>query len=310
MQIPEFESIKVNTITAIASVNIDMDINLLFENLPIIDYIVHPKKRGRKKNTEGKNSDLINYTNGSIISIEPSGGSKEVRGIRLKKKKDKKTNIDRFRNALTVIMIMDGKFINFKISKNGFQFTGCKSYEQVINCVKVIWEYIKDSNMWKWKYDNTSELECILVPAMRNINFFIGYNIDRVKLNNFINNHTSYRSLFDSTTGYTGVNIKIPHKNDITDLKIDKYVYSKGKWLDPVKIPFSDYLSLSNEKEREKKINKVREHTFLVFHSGKIIMSSMCDSLAKDVYYDFMKIMKGENVKQFKEILLECDEEN
>ena len=46
-----------------------------------------------------------------------------------------------------------------------------------------------------------------------------------------------------------------------------------------------------NQKEQDKKLSKKRYNTFLVFHSGKTIMSSLCADYARDTYYKFMDIV-------------------
>lgn len=298
MEIPNFDSIPVNTITAIISVNINMDIKEILSFLPVVEYKTVPKKRGRKKKDEVVQDTTPILPNGTIITIEPPNSSQNMRGSRIKKKKERgicSNGSDYFRNALTIVMVMDNKFINFKMSKNGFQFTGCKTETQAINCVQVIWEHIKNTELYMFADENVKKLTCVLIPAMRNINFFIGYKIDRSKLNDFINSETEFRSLFDSTTGYTGVNIKIPHKNPISELRIQKFSYSNKhkRWHKPTYIMYGEYLNQLSQKEREKKISKQREHTFLVFHSGKVIMSSLCADVARDVYYDFMNILIG-----------------
>ncbi len=325
--IPNFDEIPVNTITAIVSVNINMDIQAILSQLPVVDYKPIPKKRGRKKKDEIPYELVPNLLNGSIITIEPSDSNQSMRGSRIKKRKEKPGDSDNskpdyFRNALTVVMVMDKKFINFKISKNGFQFTGCKNDRQAIECVKVVWQQIENTGMYTFiendEIDDGSvgqksnrTLQCVLVPAMRNINFYIGYNIDREKLNTYINANTKYKSLFDSTTGYTGVNIKIPHKNSISELNLEKFVYDNKtrSWKEPERITYNDYLSSVSAKERAKKLLKTRDHTFLVFHSGKVIMSSLCASLARDVYYEFMDLLIN-NSELFQEQLNETGSED
>ncbi len=49
LKFPEFDEIKVSTKTFIAMTNLTIDLKKLFEYLPITDYKVVPKKRGRKK---------------------------------------------------------------------------------------------------------------------------------------------------------------------------------------------------------------------------------------------------------------------
>ena len=47
-----------------------------------------------------------------------------------------------------------------------------------------------------------------------------------------------------------------------------------------------------SDKERDKKLNKERNNTFLVFHSGKIILSGLCPEVQRDVYYEFLNIIR------------------
>ena len=143
----EFESIKVSTKTFIITTNMTINIDKLFEKLPITDYIVMPKKRGRKKKNavQDPNKDI---KDGSIISLIYQD---KIRGVNLRKKQStsKKTY---FRNSITVIMIIDGKKVNYKVSRNGkIQMTGCKRDETAENCIKWFWKYIKN-------YDNVYTL--------------------------------------------------------------------------------------------------------------------------------------------------------
>ena len=49
---PDFDSIKVSTKTFIVNTNMTLDIDKLFNFLPITDYTLVPKRRGRKKKDE------------------------------------------------------------------------------------------------------------------------------------------------------------------------------------------------------------------------------------------------------------------
>jgi len=304
MEIPKFEDIQVSTRTTIVIGNIDLDIRKLFEFLPITDYIVVQKKRGRKKKSVTIDQNK-NIKDGSIITLEYQN---EIKGVRLKKKKNStiKKGEDFFRNALTTVMIMDSKKINFKITRNGkFQMTGCRTEEQAEGCVKRIWELIKDQDFYKF-HKGEEYFTALFIPAMRNIDFDIGFRIDRTKLDQFINHSTDYRSLLEPNIGYTGVNIKIPYKDSkpITTLTLKKLLYKNEIWKFKEHIPYTDYLNLLSEKDKTKQLNKKRNHTFLVFHSGKIIMSSICAEFAREPYYEFMKILK-QNQNDFKEKLIE-----
>ena len=137
----DFDSIPISTKTVIVETNLDLDINNLYDNLPISDYTLVPKKRGRRR------GGVINDPNehlepGSIITLKYQGNH---RGVDLKKKKKEIQSKKYFRNALTVVMkiqnksknnLNEYKLINFKISKNGkFQITGAKNDDNAKDCL-------------------------------------------------------------------------------------------------------------------------------------------------------------------------------
>ena len=190
-----------------------IDLEKLFEYLPITDYKVVPKKRGRKKKIEQVEESVI-IESGSIITLKFENN---IRGVELKKKKldGKKKKSKWFRNSFTVVMILDNKPINFKICKNGMlQVTGCKFDIQAEECVKYIWYYIKEQKNI-YKFSKGDSLEILFIPVMRNIDFSVGFIVDREKLAKYMSTQTEFHSLLETSFGYTGVNIKIPIVKEI-----------------------------------------------------------------------------------------------
>lgn len=300
LKFSDFDDIKVSTKTFIVMTNISLNIDNLFKFLPITDYILVPKRRGRKKKNEPDDPNK-NLLSGSIITLEYQNN---IRGVDLKKKKKKKDDKKRgnyFRNSVTIIMVMDDKKINFKVSRNGkFQMTGCKKDEHSEQCIKWFWDYIKDSkDIYTMNDQESSEskdskpvLKAIFIPAMRNIDFALNFFVDREKLDEYFNTCTTYHSLLETSFGYTGVNIKIPVVKPIQALKLKQLTYRNEKWEDSMYVPYDDYLSMLPEKDISKKLKKQRYNTFLVFHSGKVIMSGMDSVFMKDVYYEFLDIIR------------------
>lgn len=318
---PEFDDIKVSTKTFIVMTNMMLDIDKLFNFLPITEYVVIPKKRGRKKkiDTSSVNDDIAQ---GSIITLEYQN---KIRGVNLKKKKKVKPTVTKsrdnyFRNSVTVVMMIDNKKINYKVSRNGkFQMTGCKFDEHAEKCVKYFWNYIKDTTDIYKLYTHKSAkdeklkvglksdekvndpekeisvLEAIFVPAMCNIDFSLNFFINREKLDEYFNTFTDYVSLLETSFGYTGVNIKIPMKKSIQELKLSKFSFDlkKGNWREVEQVCFNDYLDLLPEKDVIKKLKKLRFNTFLVFHSGSCILSSIDKSFMKNIYYEFLDIIRA-----------------
>ena len=289
LKFPVFDDIKVSTKTFIAVTNLEINIQKFYESLPITDYQIVPKKRGRKKKNAIADPNR-NIAPGSIITLDYEGN---IRGVDIKKKKTRsvKNRGNYFRNSVTVIMTMsENKKINFKVSKNGkFQLTGCKIDAHAEKCIEYIWEYIKDNkDIYTMNGDN---LRVMFVPAMRNIDFDLGFLVNREKLDMYINEKTDYHSLLETSFGYTGVNIKIPISVSMDDIKIKQREYLENKWEEKM-VPYNMYMEQLSEKEREKKLNTEKFNTFLVFHSGKTIMSGSQFELMKPTYYEFADIIK------------------
>jgi len=218
LSFPEFEEIKVSTNTFIAMTNLNIDLKKMFEFLPVTDYIVIPKKRGRKKKIDQTDPN-IDIKSGSIITMKYENN---IKGVDLKEKKtqNKKKNIKWFRNSFTVVILIDNKPVNFKICKNGmFQITGCKFEEHAQECIKYIWNYIKDEKNI-YTFSRGEDLETLFIPAMRNIDFSIGFFVDREKLAKYMSTQTEFHSLLETSFGYTGVNIKIPIEKNILSMNI------------------------------------------------------------------------------------------
>lgn len=295
--IKQFDSIQASTKTIILVTNLVININDLYDFLPYVEHNPIQKRRGRKK----KNVEVVvqkPIPPGTITSI---GLGDKTKGIpRKKKKKDvSKKSIDYFLNSISIGMHLEDKYVSFKISKNGkIQIVGCKSWKSARDCVHYIWNYIKD-NKQLYSYTSGETLKIIFLPAMRNIVFSTNFIVDREQLNRLINVKTPYTSILETSFSYTGVNVKIPILDPIT--KIDTLysfdVKDEKDWEVPNKITYEEYIRTLPEREQNKIMNKERYTTFLVFHSGKCIMSSIHKVFMRSVYYDFLNFIfenKGE----------------
>ena len=281
---PNFDDIDVSTRTFTSSGNIKIKLDKLFDFLDVTPYAVVPKKRGRKKKVEQENKN-VEVVDGSIISLEFEG---KIKGVRIKAKKQKKY----FRNSLTVVMFITNKFINFKVCRNGtFQLTGCKTEEHAEKCIKFIWTYMKD-NQDLYTVENEETPYFLVIPSMRNIDFSLGFLVDREKLNqHMINKQDNLHCLLETSFGYTGLNIKMPLEEDITQLQIKKLVFKDDSWIENNTV-YGEFLNTLPEKERKKK-EYDRYNTFLVFQSGKVIHSGISSEYMKKAFYTFMEIINS-----------------
>lgn len=301
-QIPDFAAIKVSTKTIIAVTNLVFDLNLLYHYTPITEYVVVQRKRGRKKKTEviDPNRDI---PAGSIISVQ---NKTNIRGVQVKpKKKESKTY---FLNSITIVIILEGgKMINTKVSQNGkFQITGCKENFHFLDCLKYVYQHLCAVQEYTGVPVFTIKPQCVnQVPrvvfntVMKNIDFKLNFNVQRDKLDTFINAHTDFYSLFEASIN-TGVNIKMkstqPHDNILTCLEFPTPTTTKE-----TNVPYSEYLTFLDEKEKKKEATKEKFTTLLIFNSGSCIQSGSGPEMEK-VYYKFFKLMM-ENREKFEEKL-------
>ena len=134
MSSTEFDDIEISTQTVIGKTNWKINTVELFQNLPVTEYKVIPKKRGRRPKEEKKEEPQL-LNNGDIITLKLGD---KLRGVDLKKKikkeseekeeKKKGKNDSYFRNSLTIVMHCEGKFINFKFSNEGSKIIKINKY--------------------------------------------------------------------------------------------------------------------------------------------------------------------------------------
>jgi TATA-box binding protein (TBP) (component of TFIID and TFIIIB) len=283
MPVPKFDSFAVSTKTFIVYTNLNINIEKIFKDdvIPITEYKIVKKKRGRKKKQveDDPNKDI---PCGSIICIEYKNQYRGVKKTKTVKNKDS----DFFRNSMPITMKIHDKFISIKVSEKGkFQMTGCKSKEHAEACILSFWDKIKH-NPFVYRLIETPYLTAYYECVMHNIDFSVGFTIDRETLDIFINSNTKYTSFLETTSGYTGINIKFPtSESKIGKSKIDYHEYKA----DGIKKS-----QITHEELSEKVIikKKKRYNTFLVFQSGSIIMSGKTPSTMEDAYYEFFEILK------------------
>ena len=283
---PEFNSIDVSTKTIIGVSNICVNIEEIFNHLDTKEYHVVKKKRGRRKK-DAEQTNPNHLSEGDIISLKYRD---QIKGVNLKKASH--TN-KFFRNALTVVMYVSDKFINFKLSQNGkFQITGPKKTEHAMTCIKIFWDLVKDNTqLYTYKNEKDSIFRVSFLTVMTNIDFNIGFNVDREKLDTYINEFTKYNSLLEMSFGYTGVNIKFPIQEQL-DFYLNRINYIENEWSHDT-ITYKQYLESLSAAEYSKQINKKRYNTFLVFHSGNVIMSGMIKKYMENEYNRFINIIKS-----------------
>lgn len=258
------EDIEVSTKTIIAMTNCTFDIVKIYKTFPVT-------------------------TDPMIGAVEVMYYQNDYRGMVYADFKSKKKRS--FRNAINVISkVEDGKKINFKLSKNGkFQITGVKKIDQAILVIKKFIEniFLHCLDCVDIKDDH---IKVIFQTVMTNIDFRLGFPVDRQKLDEMMNKNTPFHSLLETSFGYTGVNIKFPVDIDWWNIPLPFMscdLHKIGHWVQAEQ-KLSEFLQVTDTFYKKKKYN-----TFLVFHSGSVIMSGMMIETMRPHFNIFYSIMKS-----------------
>jgi TATA-box binding protein (TBP) (component of TFIID and TFIIIB) len=275
-----FENYPISTQTLIVSTNVIIDCQKFYDS-------IEPTET--KKPLTGKTRMLVqeneNIKDGEIVFAQYKT---EHKGMMFKKISEKY-----FLNSVTIIMKVHEKFINIKVSNKGkLQITGCSQNAYAITILKEFWKRIQDRKEL-WTFQEGDNFKASIIPVMCNINFAIDFQINRGELNNIINTQTEHVSILEPSDGYVGVNIKISTQEEpLENILLDQYIYKDGEWI-LSKSKFTDYIQTLTPKEQKKKMSKCYVNTFLVFYSGKVIMSGGISYInRKRAYEVFMEIIQ------------------
>jgi TATA-box binding protein (TBP) (component of TFIID and TFIIIB) len=278
-----FENYPISTQTLIISTNVTIDCQKFYDFIEPIQVSKPPTGKTRMLVQE---NDIIK--DGDIVFVQYKTTYK---GILFKKISEKY-----FLNSVTIIMKVHDKFINIKVSNKGkLQITGCSQDAYAITILKKFWEMVRDrKELWSFQEGEVKGevFKASIIPVMCNINFAIDFQINRGELNNIINTKTDHVSILEPSDGYVGVNIKISTQEEpLENILLDQYIYSDGEWKIS-KSKFTDYIQTLTPKEQKKKMSKCYVNTFLVFYSGKVIMSGgISYTNRKRAYEMFMEII-------------------
>ena len=292
-----FSSLRYSTKTIIAVTNMQINLDLFHQNIPFLDYAFPKKKRGRKKQDEEVvvlPNKLAYFPIGSIIALQ---NKQDLKGELPKKKQNDPQKKSFFRNSVTIQMKIDhDKFVNGKICSNGkFQITGCSEDRYAYQFIYILYKKMIETSsqigeeivtLVKSTIFSNEHPMAIINIVMKNINFKIGFKIHREKLDEYIRVHTPYYSLFLSDL-HTCVNIKMKSKHH-SDEKLDMVTM---KSMEDMKIQKIDFSLYSLYYDFNKKLSKDKYHTFLVFYSGSVILSSSGPD-TEEVYNQFITIIK------------------
>ena len=183
------------------------------------------------------------------------------------------TSLSSRRGRKTTRKKVDGKLLSVKLFRNGStQVTGCKTIEHVKFSMNTIYTLLA--------LEHVQELN--VVSIMNNINFSIGFKIDREKLGNYLAEQGV--NVPPITTGYMGIKIRLDSLVEKQNLMIPRFVWEKATGftnLNP--ISYLDFFA-----HDEKKIGKKLTVCVGIFQNGKILMTCV-DDLTTQVMFDHVR---------------------
>lgn len=190
-----------------------------------------------------------------------------------------------FLNQVSIVMSLGELNVHIMMFKDNFKIAGCKGEKDAEDTVKILWEYIQNiGDGFSVKKNHFDDLNPTFLfrPVMRNVEFKLGFFIDREQLNKLMNRKEYNDIVFMSqceTTGHTNVNIKM-FCNRPGDYKYEYLIVNEN--LD------YDYGTLKENfyKLEKRKKDKI---TFIVFSSSEIILSGKYDSEMERTYDFFIK---------------------
>lgn len=276
-----FDNMVLTTRTVVADTNIVIDKEKLFDVLPIAEYIVPERRRGRKKSEPEPASVSRTLSSGSIIF---AGYGSRIKGV------SPKGSTSTFKNSITIVMVIKQRLVNFKLTQNGrFHITGNNDDYHIEKCIKHMWKLIQlypDLHVV-----NGSAVRVTIWPSMVNMKTNVGFRLDRQILNTHINEETEYISMFETSSGSASVNIKMPLI--VEKLTLNTMTYRSGKWVRGTTEVDMEPRPVPKKKSAGNKMTTMsgRFVTFLVFHTGEVIMSSLDRQLMKPYFDKFSEIL-------------------
>jgi hypothetical protein len=353
----DFEDLKISTQTIITNTNWVIDIEKLFQTLPITPYmyIPPPRKNPRRKTTNPSKIDhnLMKLKSGSIITLKYRGNirgtdikeMKKIYSHRVSKKVKETPRKKPFRNSMMIVMKIECKKITLKLPCFGrIQMCGCKKLDHAKKSVKYMWRHIYDllkedpniattiekypcytekkidavqilhdlekknsitkdyNNQIKFKYPPKISFFTVMI----NKDFKLGFLLDREKLNIFINKNTDYKCLLETSVNTSAI-VKIKSNTENRPPLIEYKLNSDDIWI-KTEMSYLDYRAELNKSKRKKEMED-KYHSFLMFHSGSIILSSPFIDEMRTVYNEFIKFIVN-NRQHLEEKLIDNDVSN
>jgi len=297
-ELKSYSEIYVSTRTAVVVTNCFIDLEKLFENIPIAQYEPVQKRRGRKKRVNIERP-IPKLPFGSVVSAQYE---QKARGTLLKPQNE------HFLHCVVIYIVIDpnqapfgeNNFPNVKIYTNGkLHITGCKSDDDYVNAFKAVLQLFDTIKQYTGEdviANKPSTYTALFNTVMQNIDFYIGFGICRESLDRYIKKYTNYNSIYEGSIS-PGVSVKIPVSTEKDERLVSLSYDPVTKQMERAIVNLEEHKSFFVRKNK----NRDRYHTFRIYASGNIIFTSAGSDM-EDVYNNFVSDLI-KNKEHFEETL-------
>ncbi len=219
--------------------------------------------------------------------------------------------INYFLNQLTIVLSLEkSPMLNIMMFKDSIKIAGCKEVDDAVEAVIILWQdyLVNNTSLWKLKPGEKIP-QFQFETVMKNVDFKIGFPIEKNELNALMNDEKYADRIFMSQyepTGQTNVNIKMYSRRPV-DFKYDCLCMplpdKKGVGKNPYFIK-TDELTFKNPKKKGKGSKYM---TGIVFSSSEVILSGRYDASMEEMY-KFLGTEIFKHRKQVEELLAAPDQ--
>lgn len=201
--------------------------------------------------------------------------------------------INHFLNQFTAVVSIgeNQPLLNIMMFKDNLKIAGCKSVDDAVEVLLILWQdhMLRIPDAFKLKKGGKNH-RFVFEPVMRNVDFKLGFPIERPALN-YLMNEDKFRdkihmSQYEST-GHTNVNIKMFSVKP-PGYKYDCLIIPSDTKRSPFFIKL-DNIPYRSDKKNQKDASKAKYVTFIVFSSSEIILSGRYNSNMKEMYNFFVQ---------------------
>lgn len=303
---PENKSFKTSTITYLLTIEnkINLNLNGIFSQLKeklfpdgnrkeikhskLVDFyneknkIVYIYKCVENENDEEEN---IKFNEKKKNRIEEWYGVRRLKNSRFSLEEKKKKKRNNFINQITITISRgDGKKTNLMIFKNGkIKIAGCQCVNDALKSFEMFWKNISNNDD---VVDSNEEVVISLNDVMINVSFENENNINKIRLNEFLNTpkFENICTSFYEPSSQQAINVQLFYPSYSTK-SIERFLFSKEKKIEKI----SNAIVFIKEKKRK---------TSLMIFDTRIVMSSVDYILLKQSL-DFLIEMINTSITSF-----------